>query len=113
MFNGVNNNETKYDQKSQHHHEKYGGWQRNSLRRPSEDKKKNKKLSVPCSVPQGSLMGPLLCNMCVNDLPNQLSVGIDKGLYADDFQFMIHDVIDNIEDMIHRANLELRDQSEV
>lgn len=52
-------------------------------------------------------MGPLLFSLCVNDLPNQLSEGTDKGLYADDFQFMIHGSIDDMFDMINRANSEL------
>lgn len=63
---------------------------------------------VPCGVPQGSLMGPLLFSLYVNDLPNCLDASIDKGLYADDFQFIVHGSKDNLPDLVLRANAELR-----
>lgn len=52
-------------------------------------------------------MGPLLFGLCINDLPSQFSDNVDKNLYADAFQFIIHGAIDNIDDMIKKANEEL------
>lgn len=62
---------------------------------------------VPCGVPQGSLMGPLLFSLFINDLPNVLENSIDKGLYADDFQFVVHGMRNDLCNIIERANIEL------
>lgn len=71
------------------------------------DEKLSGLLPVPCGVPQGSLMGPLLFSLNVNNLPDQLDASTDRGLYADDFQFIIHGHVDNMSEMIDRANSEL------
>lgn len=75
------------------------------------NERKSKCKSVPCGVPQGSLLAPLLFSLHINDLRNQLNVAVDKGLYADDFQFIIHGKRDDLYDMVFRANDELNNIS--
>lgn len=67
---------------------------------------------VPCGVPQGSLLGPLFFSLFINDLPTVLDDSIDKGLYADDFQFIIHGDKNDLNNMIERANAELKKVSD-
>jgi len=43
---------------------------------------------VTVGVPQGSILGPLLFSICVNDLPNTIS-STEINLYADDTELHV------------------------
>ncbi len=60
--------------------------------------------TIDCGVPQGSILGPLLFNCYVNDLPDQLS-HCKSYLYADDTALVA--ISDNIVNVSHMLNDDL------
>ena len=57
--------------------------------------------SLTCGVPQGSILGPLLFLIYINDMPQALSC--DLFLYADDACLVYqHKNVDEIEKVLHK-----------
>ena len=65
--------------------------------------KNSEKCQVKCGIPQGSVAGPLLFLIFINDLPN--ATEFNSILFADDCTFQLSGADPNY--LIQRANLEL------
>ena len=71
---------------------------------------------VTSGVPQGSILGPLLFTLFINDLPDEAAYGVKVALYADDTKLyrnvssaehcdLIQDTLSNMHVWSHRKNI--------
>lgn len=67
----------------------------------------SKPLSVPNGVPQGSILGPLLFTMYINDISDSLQY-CDIHLYADDVQIYMSCGLEQIEQCVRNLNQDLQ-----
>lgn len=83
---------------------KLGGWLESYLSNRQQiveiDHIKSSKLSISCGVPQGSVLGPLLFVLFINDLPNIVSE-CHLIMFADDNSLLI--TKDNHLDLVHNS----------
>ena len=67
------------------------------------DNLKSETVSLRCGVPQGSILGPLLFSLFINDLPSVLT-DVHYHMYADDFQIYASSTVQNQTALINLIN---------
>ena len=77
---------------------------------------------VTSGVPQGSILGPLLFTLFINDLPDEAAYGVKVALYADDTKLyrnvssaehcdLIQDTLSNMHVWSQGNNIRFKSQS--
>lgn len=64
-------------------------------------------VGVESGVPQGSILGPLLFSMFINDLPNRMNY-CQIHLYADDCQVYLSGKLNDLANIVYKINLDLK-----
>lgn len=67
--------------------------------------------TLHCGVPQGSILGPLLFSMYIDDFPNCISI-LTPHLFADDVQLTCSAPLENIDETIALVDLDLTSVSD-
>ena len=75
------------------------------------DNIRSEALKLSCGVPQGSILGPLLFSLFINDLPSALN-GVNFHMYADDVQLYASSKIADRSALVELMNSNIRSVTE-